>query len=164
MLARVIFSLGPLTLPPWQWLARETWSKHNRGITRKRLVVTLLCVSSAKAHITLISFPLFTHKTQSQVFRASPIPVRQKSLEAKHHCFFFFFFYQSQYSAARSLIHTYMDHMSICVWWVWQINIISLWFQIEVSVTAVSDSCYWVKVKKKIMQLSQTVANKMVAT
>ena len=83
------------------------------GITRKRLVVTLLCVSSAKAHITLISFPLFTHKTQSQVFRASSILVGEKSPGAKDHSFFFFclffkcfFFFFKKPSASSKVTHT----------------------------------------------------------
>lgn len=86
------------------------------GITRKRLVVMLLCVSSAKAHITLISFPLFTYKTQSQVFRASTILIGQKSLGAKDHSFFFFFF--SLVPVCWSKVtnihaHTYADHISV---------------------------------------------------
>lgn len=85
------------------------------GVTRKRLVVTLLCVSSAKAHITLISFPLFTHKTQSQVFRASPILAGQKSLGAKDRSFFFFFLISpSVLLQGHPYTHIMTVYLSIC--------------------------------------------------
>lgn len=75
----------------WQWYFHTIlWhfppgvpmgSEHSvRDQEEKRLVVTLLCVSSTKGHITLISSPLFIHKTQSCAFRVSPVIEQGKNI------------------------------------------------------------------------------------
>ena len=64
----------PLCFPPSRLAHGKSDPITIGGITRKGLFCSLLCEGSKTAHITLISFPSFAHKTQSQIFRASPTP------------------------------------------------------------------------------------------
>lgn len=75
------------------------------GVTRKRLVAKLLYVSSAKAHITLISSPFFTHKTHPQLFRdPSSLKGQKSSKITASSCFSLFFLFHF-FSKSPSFLH-----------------------------------------------------------
>lgn len=100
---------------PWDGLIQTQWGGSQVKVVR------LLCVSSAKAHITLISFPLFTRKTQSPVFRASPILAGQKSVGAKDHStppspsLSLPLFFKMSWHSTSKVSHTYTLLQSICM-------------------------------------------------